>query len=640
MTQNVGRLGVVLALNTAEFVQGLGSATLAISKFVDKAKPTLMGVGAVMTALTAKAVAFADEMTDLATANDMALGTILELSTALQVSGGKAENAGKMISAFSQKVDEASQGGANAQDAFARLGISLSDIAKLSNEDLMRKVLDQLNKIPDAITRNALATQFFSRAIKGVDIKNLNKELDELKGKYADQEAGLIALGDTADNVQKIYKQFITVVAKAVGEDLKTTVDYMERLSKATNVVGDVFRTVFETIAVLASDVYFVVERIFAFFQQRFAIGFFASADQVKQMMDRYKKESAELRKELDEYQKKILNNNAKDKQDAKKEETTGRDVVSANATAIKQAQAISEEYKLQAFLQYEQLKRKGDYLVLTSQEKELVEALSKIEDDRQKKLFDIDKKIEEAKTKKNQGDVIAQLEKEKQAINDITNAVLQLTEAEIKQQQALQQTFEYGWYSAFKKYTENAGNSAKLASDAFNSFTSNMESALDRFVETGKLSFKDFAKSVIQDLIKIQLKAQAMSMFKGLGGLFSAGMGNVMQANTGVMVDDGGVSLMVGGTFADGGSPPVGVPSIVGERGAELFIPKQAGTIVPNNQLSSVLGTGTTINYNAPVVENLSAIDTQSGMQFLMKNKESIWSANQSASRSLPASR
>jgi hypothetical protein len=91
---------------------------------------------------------------------------------------------------------------------------------------------------------------------------------------------------------------------------------------------------------------------------------------------------------------------------------------------------------------------------------------------------------------------------------------------------------------------------------------------------------------------------------------------------------------------FADGGSPPVGVPSIVGERGAELFIPRQAGTIVPNNQLSSVLGQGTTINYNAPVVENLSAIDTQSGMQFLMKNKDSIWSANQSASRSLPASR
>ena len=37
---------------------------------------------------------------------------------------------------------------------------------------------------------------------------------------------------------------------------------------------------------------------------------------------------------------------------------------------------------------------------------------------------------------------------------------------------------------------------------------------------------------------------------------------------------------------FAAGGRPPVGKPSIVGEKGPELFVPRQAGTIIPNNQL------------------------------------------------------
>lgn len=37
---------------------------------------------------------------------------------------------------------------------------------------------------------------------------------------------------------------------------------------------------------------------------------------------------------------------------------------------------------------------------------------------------------------------------------------------------------------------------------------------------------------------------------------------------------------------FADGGSPPVGVPSIVGERGPEIFVPKGAGTIIPNHMV------------------------------------------------------
>ena len=36
---------------------------------------------------------------------------------------------------------------------------------------------------------------------------------------------------------------------------------------------------------------------------------------------------------------------------------------------------------------------------------------------------------------------------------------------------------------------------------------------------------------------------------------------------------------------FAAGGRPPVGLPSMVGERGPELFVPDVAGTIVPNGR-------------------------------------------------------
>ena len=42
---------------------------------------------------------------------------------------------------------------------------------------------------------------------------------------------------------------------------------------------------------------------------------------------------------------------------------------------------------------------------------------------------------------------------------------------------------------------------------------------------------------------------------------------------------------------FADGGRPPLGVPSIVGERGPEMFIPDQAGRIVPNHMLNGGAG-------------------------------------------------
>jgi hypothetical protein len=47
------------------------------------------------------------------------------------------------------------------------------------------------------------------------------------------------------------------------------------------------------------------------------------------------------------------------------------------------------------------------------------------------------------------------------------------------------------------------------------------------------------------------------------------------------------------GGFRANGGSVSAGTPYVVGERGAELFVPNSSGTIVPNN----AMGGGTTIN-------------------------------------------
>lgn len=49
---------------------------------------------------------------------------------------------------------------------------------------------------------------------------------------------------------------------------------------------------------------------------------------------------------------------------------------------------------------------------------------------------------------------------------------------------------------------------------------------------------------------------------------------------------------------FADGGRPPLGRVSVVGERGPELFVPDVAGTIIPNHALG---GGGPSITINAP---------------------------------------
>jgi lambda family phage tail tape measure protein len=81
------------------------------------------------------------------------------------------------------------------------------------------------------------------------------------------------------------------------------------------------------------------------------------------------------------------------------------------------------------------------------------------------------------------------------------------------------------------------------------------------------------------------------------LGGLFGGGSSNsaaTSMANSmpGDALDNlinlqGGWGTMLG--FANGGDPPMGRASIVGERGPELFIPKQPGTVVPAEVLQSM---------------------------------------------------
>jgi len=151
------------------------------------------------------------------------------------------------------------------------------------------------------------------------------------------------------------------------------------------------------------------------------------------------------------------------------------------------------------------------------------------------------------------------------------------------------------------------------------------MTSALDEFVNTGSLNFSKLTQSILQDLLKIQIKKQALALFETASG--GGGMMGLVAA---------GATLL---GFASGGEPPVNQVSMVGERGPELFVPKTAGTIIPNNMLKGN-DSGPTINYNGPYIANMNAIDTQSGVAFLAKNKQAIWATYQSANRSIPMSR
>jgi phage-related minor tail protein len=165
---------------------------------------------------------------------------------------------------------------------------------------------------------------------------------------------------------------------------------------------------------------------------------------------------------------------------------------------------------------------------------------------------------------------------------------------------------------------------SAKRTQQVFDSVFGNLSSAIDNFVKTGKLSMKDLARSIIQDLIAIQMKAAVMRFLGGVFGLPTAPGGS----------NDGWFKNVYQATAATpratGGPVSAGNPYMVGERGPELFMPSGSGTIIPNNQMSNMGGqTNVTNNY-------INAIDVKSFETKLLESSNTIWAGYQYANKQL----
>lgn len=92
-----------------------------------------------------------------------------------------------------------------------------------------------------------------------------------------------------------------------------------------------------------------------------------------------------------------------------------------------------------------------------------------------------------------------------------------------------------------------------------------------DQFAETllsGSQSFADFGKSIINQLAKIAISAALNPIFKGFGEMIGGNGGSLSAAFTGLF------------GRATGGGVSKNTPYLVGEHGAELFVPQSSGTV------------------------------------------------------------
>jgi phage-related minor tail protein len=184
-----------------------------------------------------------------------------------------------------------------------------------------------------------------------------------------------------------------------------------------------------------------------------------------------------------------------------------------------------------------------------------------------------------------------------------------------------LNKTIEDGSAKAGKALTESLTNAIRTGKGLFSSLKDFVNTILTDIANA--IIRKQFVNPIVNALTGSIMPSAAGG--SGIGSGFSSWLGNLFGGGGG---SAGGIpagmspeTLALAG-LATGGPAQANTPYLIGEAGPELFVPNTNGTVVPNDALGG----------NIVVNLNLSAIDTQSGVEFLVKNRATITGVIQSA--------
>lgn len=178
-------------------------------------------------------------------------------------------------------------------------------------------------------------------------------------------------------------------------------------------------------------------------------------------------------------------------------------------------------------------------------------------------------------------------------------------------------ESFSLGWQKSYANYVESSRNAADYAATVFKTFTTGLEDAWVKFVQTGKLSFKDLVNSIVADIARAQIRNLLANLIPSpssgnAGGLFGG--------------------KIIPGFLASGGPAMANAPYIVGEKGPELFVPRTSGTVIPNSSLSSV-----SPSQSSYVTYNISAVDAQSFKQMIARDPAFIHAVASQGAKGIP---
>ena len=720
----VEKLKVKVTTEGADQLDKLGrSADVARDKI---AGLTTAILGVSFGAFIASLLDAADRVADLSDATGISVVNIKAFEDAMESSGGKAKNAEKAILAFTGAIESANDGSLKTRDAFAKVGISLTDLKNLSEQDLLQKTVEGLSKMEKGSERTAAQAILLGKSFRGINVDQFIKDFESGKITAEGVAEGIDKLSKANGKLEKAFRTLQEESTKALvpildlleKHELSATAAKVAIYGLAT-AMGLAFgasmlasiKTINSALGITAALSNIVGKGPLGVIAKLAASGALAAgaAIEIEKLVTANDKLTASEEKgyrgkgfqdprinkstsntgrtqELDARQKAELESakrTAQNLADAELQirlinadkieriELEMRSNIAKGTAEILSKSDLSQSTKTKEILSLVNKETKKSYADIAAYrlelEKQILEVtmqgiqsqadeyanLTARQTDAKRQIDDSLKSMREQNIElQNRFDIQQAInglgEVDKKRISDIADAVRNynrelekiqtdpfLTDSEatsrIEELNALleqrveilnrtaqaetdrQNSFGAGVKDQIKQYKESI-TAFKIGGQMVDSVYGNMMSALERFVKQGKFSFKEFAQSVILDLLMIEARANATRLFSSL---FSFGGSSVP-----------GRAL--------GGPVLPNQPYIVGEKGPEVFLPNAAGNIIPNNKLGSSgsFGGGASVTYN------INAVDAPSFRQMIAKDPSFLYAVTEQGRKSIPSTR
>jgi len=695
---NIARLGVVLGLNTAEFQSGLKGAMAGLDKVKNAAVvvgTAIIAAGTAMAYMTKKSIDNMDTLAKQAQMAGITTESLSALSYAADLAGVSQDSLVTSMARLSKGMSDAAQGTGEAIKGFQALNIDYKNLE--STDEALLQISERFSQLADGTNKTAIAISLFGRSgAQLIPFLNGGREGAE-KLRIEAEKLGLVIGGETSKSAE-VFNDSLTqlgsIFTGLANEMATATLPLLNSITQAlfnsyvesdqfrvgiqeiirtdlprwlnqiaygfaftADIIGNVINVVRGFIQVLqhAGD---VVSYVMANVEYSMAITdaqaekaltkqseILIKLKQNEKDFDAFQKEKIanafRYSEELEAIQNKAQEEGGADRPSmmAKLQAPAMKDAKAVDKTAnmLKEAKLVASEFERERKHGLDMLQIKASMAGMASNEKRVQEAVNAVLDATSAKLQEISDKREKAAGQGANSETLAEYDRQALEVERLGTMYAEITKQMEEATIASQMTFSFGWNKAFSQFSEDAQNYGAMAADMFGSLVSNMNTAISNFVDTGKLSFSDFATSVIKDIIKIQLQMQASQLLQmGIGfamSAFGAGAGGLGGATTsGVGSTAGGAGAVAFPVFANGGT--ITGPSIVGENGPELFVPGRSGAIIPNRNLDEYGGTtNITNNY-------IDAIDTKSFEDRIYGSSRAIWSANQFANKSISNNR